>query len=177
MSHPLGFIPASSRKKIFFTLLALTLVLAGVFRLPDAPLRNPVSPAGIVSFELAGTPERADLIIQHWDAHAQLFAAFGLGFDYLFMIVYGLTISLGVLMAASRHGEKFVKGGNYVGWGILAASLLDAIENFALWRLLSSTATIFCPRLAAISATVKFVLILLSLAFALVGWLFPKKAK
>ena len=175
MSHPLDFIPASSRKKIFLSLLALTLVLVGVFSFLDTPLRNPVSPSGIVSFELAGTPDKANAIIKEWDLRAQLFAALGLGFDYLFMVAYGLTISLGVLIAASKHGGKFEKVGVYVGWGVLLAALFDAVENFALWRLLSGSATAFCPRVAAVSATIKFFLLVLGLGFALVGWLLRKK--
>ena len=175
MSHPLGFIPASSRKKIFFPLLALTLGLLGVFQLLDAPLRNPVSPSGIVSFELAGTPSKADAIIQAWDASAQLFAAFGLGLDYLFMIAYGLTISLGVLMAASKQGGSFEKVGNYVGWGVLVASLFDASENFFLWQILIGEGFSFYPRIAAVSATLKFILLIIGLGFALIGWLWKKK--
>jgi hypothetical protein len=177
MSHPLDFIPSPSRKKIFLSLLALTLVLVGAFRFLDAPLRNPVSPSGIVSFELAGTVEKANTIMESWDSRAQLFAAFGLGFDYLFLVVYGLTISLGVLMAASKHGGKFEKAGAYVGWGVLAASLFDALENLALWRLLSGWAAPHCPAVAAISAKVKFFLLALGLGFAFVGWLWKKKDK
>jgi len=174
MSHPLDFIPAPSRKKIFFPLLALTLVLLGVFQLLDGPLQNPVSPNGIVSFELAGTPEKADAIIQSWDSRAQLFAAFGLGLDYLFMLAYGLTISLGVLMAGAKHGGKFEQLGALMGWGVLLASLLDAIENLALWRILSGWATPYYATTAAISATIKFTLLLLGLGFALIGWLWKK---
>ncbi|MBT3315066.1 MAG: hypothetical protein HN390_10680 [Anaerolineae bacterium] len=175
MSHPLDFIPTSSRKKIFILLLALTFILVGIFGILDAPLRNPASPSGIVSFELAGTVEKANTIMESWDSRAQLFAAFGLGFDYLFLLVYGLTISLGVLMVASKHGGKFAEMGSYVGWGVLLAALFDAVENFALWRLLSGSATAFCPRVAAISATIKFFLLALGLGFALIGWLRKKK--
>lgn len=175
MSHPLDFIPASSRKKTFFPLLALTLGLLTLIQLLNTPLQNPVSPMGIVSFELAGTPQKADAIIQAWDARARLFAAFSLGLDYLFLLAYGLVISLGVLMVAGKEGGKFAKISAYVGWGVLLAALLDAIENFALWRLLSGSATEFCPRLAAISATAKFFLVFLGLGFAFVGWLWRKK--
>ena len=175
MFHPLDFIPAYSRKKIFISLLMLTLVLIGIFGLLDAPLRNPVSPSGIVSFELAGTPEKADAIIQTWDSRAQLFAAFGLGYDYLFLITYGLTLSLGVLMAATKQGGKFEKVGAYVGWGVLLAALFDAVENFFLWRILSGVASSFCPRMAAFSAIVKFFFLVLGLGYALVGWLWKKK--
>ena len=175
MPHPLDFIQASSRKKIFFPLLVLTLGLLGVFQLLDAPLQNPVSSSGIVSFELAGTPSKADAITQSWDARAQLFAAFGLGLDYLFMIAYGLTISLGVLMAASKQGGGFEKASNYVGWGVLVATLFDAIENFFLWQILIGGGFSFYPRMAAVSAMLKFILLIIGLGFALTGWLWKKK--
>ncbi len=175
MSHPLDFIPTPFRKKAFFPLLSLTFILLVVFQLLDVPLQNPVSPMGIVSFELAGTPEKANAIIQSWDTRAQLFAAFGLGFDYLFLLTYGITISLGVLMAADKQGDKFSAIANYVGWGVLLAAFLDGVENFALWRLLSGTATEFYPRIASFSATIKFFLLALGLGFALVGWLWRKK--
>ncbi|MCF6278695.1 MAG: hypothetical protein L3J16_08105 [Anaerolineales bacterium] len=175
MRHPLDFIPISSRKKVFFPLLALTLILVAVFRLLDAPLQNPVSPNGIVSFELAGTPEKANAILSSWDARAQRFAAFGLGLDYLFMFAYGLTISLGVLMAAAKHSGKFESIGAFAGWGVLLAALFDALENLALWRMLINAATEAYPRLAAFSATVKFTLILFALVFALTGWIWKKR--
>ena len=175
MSHPLDFIPASAYKKTFFPLLALTLVLVGVFQLLNAPLRTPAAPNGIVSFELAGTPQKAESILQSWDSRAQLFAAFSLGIDYLFIFSYGLTISLGILMAGAKHGGKFAQLGALLGWGILLAGLLDAIENLALWRTLIGAGTDTCPTIAASSATIKFALILFALGFALTGWVWKKK--
>ncbi len=176
MFHPLEFIPEKSRRKVFIPLLILTLGLLGVFRLLDAPLQNPAAPSGIVSFELAGTVEKATTIMESWDERAQLFAAFGLGLDYLFLVVYGVTISLGVLMVATKHGGKFVKVGSYIGWGVLTASLFDALENLALWRILSGWAQPHCYQVAAISATIKFGLLIIGLGFALVGWVLSKKS-
>ena len=177
MRHPLDFIPASAYKKTFLPLLALTLVLVGVFRLLDGPLQTPAAPNGIVSFELAGTPQKAESILQSWDSRAQLFASFSLGIDYLFMLTYGLTISLAVLMAGEKHGGKFAQLGALLGWGILLAGLLDAIENLALWRILIGVGTNSCPRIASISATIKFVLILLGLLFTLAGWVWRKRGE
>ncbi len=175
MSHPLDFIPKTVQKKIFFPLLALTLGLFGVFNLLDAPLRTDAAPKGIVSFELAGTPAKAESIIQSWDARAKCFSAFGLGLDYLFMPAYALTLSLGVLMALRKHDGAFSLLGVYLGWGALLAALFDAVENFALWQLLNGRAFASAPRVAASAATIKFTLILLGLAFALIGWLLPKR--
>ena len=102
--------------------------------------------------------------------------AFGLGLDYLFMPVYALTISLSVLMASRKHAGAFARLGAYIGWAALLSALFDVIENFALWRLLSNWAvTPFCPRMAAANATIKFVLILVGILFALAGWLLPEK--
>ena len=175
MSHPLEFIPKIVQKKVFFSLFALTLGLFGVFYLLDAPLKTDAAPNGIVSFELAGSSEKANAIIQSWDARAQRFAAFGLGLDYLFMPVYALAISLGVLMAARKHGGFFEKIGAYIGWGALLAALFDAVENLALWQLLNGTTTALSPSIAFFAATIKFFLILVGIFFALTGWFLPKK--
>ena len=92
MNHPLDFIPANKRKPAFFAFLTLTLILFAVFRVLDSPLRTAAAPNGIVSYELAGNIKPAAEILGSWDARAQLFAAFGLGLDYLFMPAYALTL-------------------------------------------------------------------------------------
>ena len=85
--------------------------------------------------------------------------------------------AFGVQMASGKQGGKFAAAGIFISWGILVASLLDAIENYALWRILvGGTAEIY-PHVAAFSATVKFFLIFVGIGFALVGWLWPKRIK
>jgi hypothetical protein len=174
MHHPLDFISPANRKPAFLPLLALTLILFAVFRVLDAPLRTAAAPNGIVSYELAQTPDAAQAMINSWDARAQLFAAFGLGIDYLFMPAYALTLSLGILLAAGRHPGVFARLGTWLGWGALAAALFDAVENFSLWQILTGNIQPNWPGLAATCATVKFALLLLGLAYALPGWLWPK---
>ena len=175
MRHPLDFISSDKRRPLFLSLLALTLILFAVFRVLDAPLRTPAAPNGIVSYELAGTPAAAQSILASWDARDRLFAAFGLGLDYLFMPAYALTLSLGILLAAGRHAGAFAKLGAPLGWGALAAALFDAVENFSLWHFMLGDFQVLWPRLASICATVKFTLLLLGLAYALIGWLWPKR--
>lgn len=174
MNHPLDWISSDKRKPIFFALLAGTLILFAVFRVLDAPLRTSAAPNGIVSFELAGTSAAAQTMIDSWDARARLCAAFGLGLDYLFMPVYALTLSLGILLAAGRHAGMFARLGTAVGWGALVAALFDAVENFSLWQFMLGNFQVPWPSLAAFCATVKFTLLLLGLAYALIGWVWPK---
>lgn len=194
MKHPLQSIPSTSRKPLFFTFLAGTLVLFAVFRVLDAPLRTPAAPNGIVSFELAGTPFRAQAIIDSWHEQSYLassvadepvpgvvsraysLAAFGLGIDYLFMPVYATALALGILLAARKHGGWFFTLGAWLGWGAYTAMLFDAVENYALARMLMLNEVWSpYPEVAAFSASSKFFLLLLGLLFALAGWLWPKK--
>jgi hypothetical protein len=191
MKHPLQSIPSISRKPLFFAFLAGTLILFAVFRVLDAPLRTPAAPNGIVSFELAGTPGVALAIVDSWRevcncsdyiglgfperSTKHLFAAFGLGIDYLFMPVYATALALGILLAAGRHKGWFLTVGAWLGWGAYAAALFDALENYALARmLLMNEVWSPYPEVAAFSASVKFGLLLLGLSYALVGWLWPK---
>jgi hypothetical protein len=109
-------------------------------------------------------------------SRAYSFAVFGLGLDYLFMPIYATALALGILLAAGKHGGWFAAFGAWLGWGAYVAMLFDAIENYALARmLLVNQVWSPYPEAAAFSATVKFVLLLLGLFFALVGWLWPKK--
>ena len=183
MKHPLENIPSTSRKPFFWAFLIGTLILFAVFRVLDVPLQTPVAPNGIVSFELAGTPVQAQAIIDSWHgptpdaiSRAYSFAVFGLGIDYLFMPLYATALALGILLAAGRHQGWFSALGIWLGWGAYAAALFDAVENYALARmLLMNQVWSPYPEMAAFSATVKFGLLLLGLFYALAGWAWPKK--
>ena len=194
MNHPLDFIPADKRKPVFFAFLAGTLILFAVFRVLDTPLRTTAAPNGIVSFELAGTAFQAQAIIDSWHEMTYLLsdvegqpvpglvsrvyssAVFGLGLDYLFMPVYATALALGILLAAGRHGGWFHTFGMWLGWGAYAAPLFDAVENYALARMLILNEVWSpYPQIAAICASIKFGLLLLGLFYALVGWVWPKQ--
>ncbi len=175
MNHPLDFISNKFRKPLFWAFLAGTVILFAVFQPLGAPQTNSAAPSGIVSFELARTPVNAQAMIASWDARAQLFAAFGLGFDFLFMPVYALALCLGSLLAVGRHPGRFAKLGAWIGWGALAAPLFDAVENIGLWSSLLGHAQSAWPAVSFWCATAKFALILLGILYGLVGWFWPKK--
>ena len=159
MPHPLEFLPESLRKRLFYFFLALTLTIFGVFRFLDQPLQ----PNGIVAFELAGNVASAQRIVDAWNADARLFAAFGLGFDYLFMPVYALALAFGLLLARGEQPSRYHSFANLAAWGAFAAALFDAVENYALWHTLTLNAVSPYPQLAAICAVIKFALLLLGL--------------
>jgi len=176
MRHPFDSIPSERRKPLFLSFLFLTLLLFAVFRALDTPLRTAAAPNGIVSYELAGNIKSGAEILASWDTQAQLFAAFGLGLDYLFMAAYALALSFGILLAASRHSGWFAKLSAPLGWLALAAALFDAVENFALWRFMLGDFQAIWPFLAFYCATIKFIFLLVGLGYALISWLWPRKA-
>jgi len=169
MKHPLEFTPIKLRKPLFLFSLVFTLVIFGVFRFLDAPLHTSSAPSGIVSFELARTPETAQSILNSWDENTRLFAAFGLGLDYLFMPVYALALSLGLLLAGQAKPAWMQGLTAWLGWGALVAALFDAVENYALWQILTGSVNTSFPQLAGICATIKFILLVAGLLTALAG--------
>jgi hypothetical protein len=175
MKHPLENLPGNFRKPLFWTFLAGTLVLFVLFRVLNTPLITPAASGGIVTFELAGDLRHTQAVLDSWDARARLYAAFGLGLDYLFMVFYATALMLGTLLAAGRHAGWIKSLGGLAGWAALVAALLDAVENIALWTILTGGASDPWPGLAAACASVKFAFLGLGLLNALAGWVWPKK--
>jgi len=177
------------------------LVPFAVFRVLDQPLRTSASPNSIVSFELARTSQRAQTIIDLWTGRTTLYtdgqhsnaitvppgepflykavpiiyAAFGLGIDYLFMPIYALALGFGTLLAAQKHGRWIKTLGALAGYGAFAAALFDAVENYALLKILLGAYESSYPALAAFCASLKFGLLMLGLSFCLIGWILPKR--
>ncbi len=178
MSHPLSFISNSTRKPAFFALLAWTLVLFAVFQLLNKPLITSAAPAGIVSHQFAWMPEKAQAILSSWDEHASLFAAFGLGLDYLFMPSYALTVALGALLVAGRHSGWLARLGTWAAYGVFIAAFFDGLENIGeVQQLLNGFITSPVTHFVGGCAYIKFSLLLLGCLYDLVGWLIPKEHK
>lgn len=167
MKHPLEFIPQNLRKPLFYFFFACTLVIFGIFRPLDLPMQTSAAPNGIVSFELARTLDSSQAMIQSWDENARLIAAFGLGFDYLFMFIYAVALSLGLLLAGNAKPNWYHALTSWFGWGAFAAALFDMVENYALWSALTGSTDPIFPQLAAFCATIKFILLISGLLIAL----------
>ncbi len=169
MQHPLELIPQNLRKPLFYVFFALTLLIFGIFRELDEPLRTASAPSGIVSFELAQNVRTAQSIVDSWDSNARLFAAFGLGLDYLFMPAYALALSLGLLLTLNGKTGWYYQLAAWMGWGALLAALFDAVENYALWVVLIGKVASPYPEIAALCATIKFTLLIAGLLTIAIG--------
>jgi hypothetical protein len=175
MYHPFLSLSLHQRQALFWLTLAATVVITVVMNIIGGPLVTPQAPSGIVSFELAGSPTQAQAILDSWDEQAKLYAAFGLGFDYLYMVAYSAAIGLVCLLAAvaiKDHGWPLAVLGAPLAWGMWLAALFDAVENLALTLiLLTNAANSLWPAVARMCALFKFGLLFLGLVYAFYGLL------
>jgi len=169
MKHPLMSASFRDNKSVFWFFFISTLAVMFFMNLVGKPLFTPAAPYGIISYELAGTVEHAQEVLDSWDQEARLYAAFSLGFDYLFMVLYSITIALACLWGSRILHARRMPGasmGILLAWGSWLAAILDGIENIALSLILLNTPADPWPQVAQVSATIKFLLIFLGFIFA-----------
>ena len=161
------------RQRYFILAVVAAVIMTILMNVIGKPLITAAAPAGIVSFEMAGTSSQAQIILDSWDARAKLFAAFSLGFDYLYMLVYATAISLGCLLTTlviHEHSWPFSTLGAPIALGMWLAAAFDAVENLALsFILLGGSAAEIWPALARSCALVKFSLIFIGLIYVFYG--------
>ncbi|MGD2097717.1 MAG: hypothetical protein PVG35_09060 [Desulfobacterales bacterium] len=160
----------AARKRALIIALVLSLVLLVALRILDVPLRTAVAPRGIVSFELAKDASASRQIRASWNARAKTHAAFSLGLDYLFLIVYAVFISLACVQTgeAIQHiSPLLARVGGILAWAQFAAAVLDAVENLVLISLLLDSERSWLPAVARGCAIIKFAIV--SAGFIYIG--------
>lgn len=127
---------------------------------------------GIVTFELAGSQERADEILAEWGDAGRDAAREQLLIDFAFLLAYGTFLVLAAAAVrdlSSRRGRtRFAEvGAAIVPFGAFAA-FFDAAENVCLLAVLDGAGHAF-PVLAFIFAATKFALLVAVIAYLVVG--------
>jgi hypothetical protein len=159
--HPFVRLSPRARRAALLVLAPLALAMMFVLAKLDAELRTPASPAGIVSFELAGERAGAGRILEAWGEQGRRAAARSLRLDFLFLASYAPGLALLCAAAAERAfaRPRLAALGIWLAWGQLAAGGLDALENFALLQVLVGSEGEGWPALAAACAWPKFALV------------------
>ncbi|MFZ4639460.1 MAG: hypothetical protein ACOYMP_03515 [Nodosilinea sp.] len=155
-----------ARKQLFYLSLIVTVLSSIALAAIGSPLTNPQTPWGILSFELCAYGSSCTAIVHSWTGSVPLKAALSLGVDYLFMVAYSATLFLGLLMMADRvpPGLRPLTLGSAAAVWLVGTA--DALENYFLFHILVSPSNPQFAWAATLSATVKFVLLGLTL-----GWL------
>jgi hypothetical protein len=170
--HPFTWMSEREQKQAFLGIFVFTLAAMTAMNIIGHPLVNETAPQGIVSFEFAGTLDAAHRMMESWGETGLISAGLSLGFDYLFLVVYAFCIALGcVLMArAMQYRVKiFIPVGAVLAWAQFLAAILDAIENYALIRVLLGATVDLWPALARACAGPKFLIVSAGLLYIIVG--------
>lgn len=167
---PFDFLETERRNRWMNVMIVLALLMTAVMTIVGRPLTTDVASAGILSYEFAWDMETAQAIVASWDANTKLVAAFSLGLDFLYPIVYASAISLGCVWAADRIRPSSVQVANvgvWLAWGAWLAALLDYVENVGLISILLGSPASFWPVVAFICAFVKFIVIMIAIFYVL----------
>jgi len=170
-----AWMPQPAQKRLFWLSFAVTIVVLAAMNISGAPLNTAVSPAGIISFEFAGSFSYAACMMASWGEYGREVAAFNLGLDYLFLVTYSITISLGcgLVAGASRGGGRrtaaWAVPGAVLSWLLFVAAGLDAVENYALLRAVLGSTRDLWPALARACAIPKFLIVLSGLLYMAIG--------
>ena len=169
ITPPFAQVNQQIRKRWVWIFIALALLMSALMTTISKPLTTPAAPAGIISYELAGNLANAQAMINSWDTTAKIQAGLSLGLDFLYPLIYAMAICLAVVVASGRFHGWLASVGAWLAWGIWIAAGLDYIENVALIQLLLGSTNELWPTLAYWCATIKFVLIILAILYALLG--------
>jgi hypothetical protein len=128
---------------------------------------RPFTPANIIQFELAGTVEAAQHIMDDWSEAGIAKARLSIYLDFVFLVLYSATFSIGCKRAFSFTSQQVVKKIS-VMLSVLVwlAGGLDLIENMAMLVSLNR-ATTLTTQLAFYCAAIKFTIVLLAIAWML----------
>ncbi len=161
-----------TQRRVFLALLVLTLLALWGIEVLDRPLKTEASPHGIVSFELARTPAVAWHILEAWGPEGRVYAGLSLGLDYLFLFLYASTLALGcTIVSCTLPRGLWAAAGCVLAWAQVGAACLDAVENYALIRVLLGSTASGWPAVAFFSAVGKFALVVPGILYVLGGFL------
>jgi hypothetical protein len=135
MQHAFVWIPSPYRWVLLAMLLIGTVVVAIKLTAQGKLLRTSAAPQGILSYQFAWSRDRVEHIISSWHSRTDT-ARQQLRLDFGFLVIYPLLLSLACAMLAESSYNSMAAVGVFLSWAMLAAGPLDAVENWALLRML-----------------------------------------
>jgi hypothetical protein len=171
MVHPFQRVTPYQRKILFIFLVSTTILLMLALNILGVSLRTNVAPAGIISYELAGSVDRSRSIIESWDSKQRILAGFHLGLDFLFIFIYPSAIAFCLVWISDtiESSQIVLNLLIIVAWLMFLAVLLDFLENCLLLIMLLNGPTPTWTFIARWSAILKFGIVIVGLTSILLG--------
>jgi hypothetical protein len=171
MAGPFASRSPAARRRILIASGALAVAIWVFLAIQDSQIKDSGGP-GIIAFEVAGTEDRADEILEEWGEDGEDDAQVSILVDFPYLIAYSVFLAVGCTIASERLARRGMKGvarlGPILGWAMFAAAAFDAIENFAMLRVINDHVETW-PAVALYAAIPKFSLAALGLAYVVIG--------
>ncbi len=122
--------------------------------------------------QFAWSEVTASKILGKWSDADKRAVRLNLALDFIFIVIYVTGIALACALAADALGAARWPGGGMgerFARAIIIAGLLDAVENSVQLLMLAGHKTQPWPALASICASIKFLLVTVTLLYALYG--------
>ena len=160
--HPVLWIAPEHRSRFFNVIAFSTILVAAVLGMMGQVLHTPHAPLGVLSFELAFTADALRQMMAEWMPHLATSVGFQLGFDFLLISLYALSLSAALLYSRKDPAQWI----HILAWLLLVAGACDAIENLCLLTCMITGPTDAMALAAGLFASTKFLI----LAAALIAW-------
>lgn len=160
-----------SRKQLLISIGIAMVVFDVVILILDQKMKDAGGPS-ILGFEFASNEQRAAQIMAEWGNSGRHYARWSLWIDFGFMLSYGAFFTLAAVatrdFARDNGLRQLATVGIVAPFAAAFAAIFDAGENVFLLLTLGGHGGSFGPSIAAICASLKFLLI--SFAIVYVFW-------
>jgi hypothetical protein len=163
---------AFSRKRLLILVGVAMVAFDIAILLLDQKMKDAGGPS-ILGFEFAGSQQQAAKITAEWGASGRDYARWSLWIDFGFMLSYGTFFTLAAIATRDFARENGLRRLAVVGivapFTAASAAIFDAAENVFLLLTLGGHGGSFGPPIAAICASLKFLLITFAIVYVLWG--------
>lgn len=159
-----------TRVLVFAALSLLAALLSWQETRLGAVLKTPDAPCGIVSLELAWTPQRAHGVLRDWSRSAAD-AGLQIAWDFPFLMAYPLWFAWGTLLIGRAPLNRRPRLAPRLARWVLLAAPLDCLENLGMLWMLAREPTWTVTLVTSLCAALKFLLLVACTVYALTCWL------
>jgi|GEM_PF-4620301 len=173
MKHPLERVPRMYRSTVLIPSLIATALIFVTWVLLVAPMSNEKAPLSVSSFGMAGSVARAREMTASWDEPTRIVGSFGIGFDFLQLVVYSTTFAMSCAWLAqwfrSRGSRGFAALLVLVAWGQWIAVLCGTVQNAVMMSLLLGGGSELSVDISFWATLLKLTLLVLGPALSAIG--------
>ena len=155
MTGPFARVPAAHRRVVQHASTAVAVGLLVAITVLGLPLRTEAAPLGVVSLQLAASPDLATLMLDSWASGLRSRVLWTHGLDLVLPFAYALAVGTAATRAAARVASVGPSAQIAVG-AVLVAAFADQVENVAMGLTILGVPSWGSVLVTLASATIKF---------------------